>query len=80
MARRALRYLLGNILGVLIIVYFAFKFAVMLALWAVLGPIAFVFALFGSHAVFDALDWIIGGLDSAAWSVYNRLDRSPPTT
>lgn len=73
---RPLKWIAVNILGVLIAVYFVFKFAALLVLWVPLGPIAFIVGLFGSNAVFNLLDRLIGGLDSAAWAVYNRLPRA----
>jgi hypothetical protein len=74
MLRRAVDWCWANVLGILIAAYFVLKFAVLLVLWTVLGPVAFVFMVFGSEAVFDLLNTLIDGMDSIAWRIYNFLD------
>jgi hypothetical protein len=73
--RRIWRWLGGNVVGVLTVVYFAVKFTLLFALWVVCGPLALVFMLFGSHLIFDLLDRFVDGLDEVAWKIYDGLER-----
>lgn len=73
--RRGLDLVLINVLGVLIMVYFVFKFALLAALWIVFGPLAFIAQLFGSDMVFNWLDAFFDKVDSGASWLHDRVER-----
>jgi hypothetical protein len=72
--QRPLAWFWANVLGVLIMAYFILRFTVLLCLWVVLGPVAFLFMLFGSEAVFGLLDGLLEGMDGIAQRIYDALD------
>jgi hypothetical protein len=63
-------------MGILIIAYMALKFALLLLMWVVLGPLALVFQLFGSAVIIDWLDSFIDALDRGAWSIHGGIERA----
>lgn len=75
--RRTIAWLWGNVLGILIMVYFVIRIAVLMALWIVCGPLALIFMLFGSELILDLLAGLLDGMDRVAKRVWDVLDFLP---
>jgi hypothetical protein len=90
---RPLQWIGMNVIGVLTVAYFVFKFALLLALWVIAGPLAIFLTIAGvifirgdddklrwAESVFTGLDAILGGIDRVAMTVHGGLDRAFRTT
>jgi len=79
-----------NFVGVLIIIYFAVKFALIIVLWSVAGPLALLLGVIGLifrigddeddhlgmlQSVINSVEAIVGALDSSAWTIHGWLTR-----